>query len=435
MKSLTGKMLVLIVLTIAVCTAAFTGLSYFELQRSVTSQMKRDGATLAMTLKREIVTYGVSEAEELSGIFRSIRSASEGNIVYISLSDAHARILASSDDEAATLDGVSAASAEGDVSAVVTEQRTLGEMITTPDGRKVYNVSTDIAHAGNGTGSLNIGISLDDMHAHLRRSLMETVTASLLVMAAAIFAGVIASRRLIAPISTMSERVGQFADGNFSVGFPFRSKDEIGAMSVSLDAMRLSLRGMIDSIRRHADYVSNSSRALRSMIKDTTRSADEIGQATEALADGANELVSHAQTGAAGTALLAAALEQLSDKARHLVGATESARDANRDGVRSFHSLRTAIEEQSNASMSMRLRVEQLQGKSAAILDITTVIRGIAEQTNLLALNAMIESIRFRRSLAIGCRRTRTVDRSVPMVTSARHFFICTVSLYTILVG
>lgn len=111
-RSLTGKILAVLLSLIAVCAVSFALVSHTEIQRSMTSQMKSDGTTLVANIKREIVKDELLNLQELQQVFQTIQQDSGGNIVYISLADAKGQVIVSDsslrkEGEGAVADAVS----------------------------------------------------------------------------------------------------------------------------------------------------------------------------------------------------------------------------------------------------------------------------------------------------------------------------------------
>lgn len=408
-RSLTGKILIVIVLLILVCTTAFASVSYVELKRSVTSQMKSDGTALITNIKNEIIKYKVLDLQELQGIFKDIKEQSGNSISYISLSDAQSNVIVSdsalretgggSEGEgqasgAGATDATSSASAKGNVAEVVNHQTTLGQMLKTASGEEVYNVSTDFTYNSDLSGALNVGISLTSMQEQIRRSLMETLLISLAIMVLAIFIGTIAARRMIRPLVTMSKGIKEFAKGDFTVGFEYKGRDEIGAISGALNQMREALSRLVGDIQRNAHKIAASSQECTAMIAETTRAVEGISSATGELAGGAENLANYSQDGMDRLNVLADEIQLLAQQADFMKERTRATREANQVGLGSIRELLDAINDNARVTEGIAEQVEDLGLKSERISQITTVIKEIAEQTKLLALNAMIESAR-----------------------------------------
>ena len=54
--------------------------------------MKNDGQTLVTTIKRELIQNNVTQLKDMQQIFTEIKQMSNGNISYISLSDANSKV-------------------------------------------------------------------------------------------------------------------------------------------------------------------------------------------------------------------------------------------------------------------------------------------------------------------------------------------------------
>lgn len=401
-RSLTGKMLAMILSLILVCAVSFTLVSYYEVQRSMTRQMKSDGTTLVTNIKREIVSNELLNLEELQQVFQRIKQEGEGNIVYISLSDASGEVIVSDNSklregEAAATDATSSASTastSGDLSAVVTRQETQGSILETSGGEKVYNISTNFAYSAELSGALNVGISLKSMYAQIREALLETIMISLVILVFAVGVGIAVARKMIKPITMMSKQIKAFAEGDFTAEFTHHSQDEIGKMAADLADMRQTLGGMVEKIQKNANQVFSGSQRLASMIDETSTAAKEVSKATDALAGGSADLAVNAQGGLERLNRLAEEIISLTQRADLMKASVERTREANQTSMGSMKHLQQAIRENAEVTLNIEEQVNDLSAKSEAISQVTSVIKTIAEQTNLLALNAMIESAR-----------------------------------------
>lgn len=397
-KSLTIKVVAIIVLLIMVCCAALTAISYLQIKRAVTNQMKSDGSTLVVNVKRELIKNQVSDLINLQKVFQEIKLESNGNIVYVSLSDEYANILVSDNSELSSGDGstdaVSSATSEGNVIEVISQQTTIGEILETSDGSKVYNVSTEFKLNEEIAGSLNLGISLQSMYDEIKRSMITTIAISAIIMLAAIGIGVISSGLMIRPITQMSSRLKAFSDGDFSVGFDYKSEDEIGKMADALNHMQETLKSMVGEIQSNAMEVLKNSGSLTIVCEDTSQVAGGIAEASEELAKASTDLAFNSQEGFERLNMLAEQISTIVRRTDTVKDSIEQTRDANRTGTQYIHDLQNAIDDNAEVTMKIKDMVEILNMKSTAIAEITNVIKNISKQTKLLALNAMIESAR-----------------------------------------
>jgi methyl-accepting chemotaxis protein len=365
--------------------------------------MKSDGTTLIQNVKREIKEEQVTSLALLQEIFKKIKEESNDNIVYVSLSDENAQVIVSNDilldsgtEEGA--DAVSSATTEGDVTEVLEQQTTMGQIITIGTGEKVYNVSTDIALTEEISGALNLGISLTSMNAQIKQALLQTSMLAILIMVIAIVAGVIMARRIIHPITMMSNRLKHFAKGDFTVGFTSKRKDEIGEMGNALNEMQLTLRGMVGDISQSAGKVAQSSQELTTVCGETSGMAEGIAKASGELATASTALATNSVEGFERLNALANEITLITERADGMRSSITETKIANETGLKHISGLLEAVTANEQVTYKIKDMVDTLGYKSEAITDITNVIKNISEQTKLLALNAMIESARAGES-------------------------------------
>lgn len=448
-KTLTAKMLSVVTLLVFICTIAFTALSYCEIRRSATMQMKSDGTTLITIIRRELIGNDKLDRKEYQTLFREIKEESKGNIVYVSISDENSNIIvsdnSSTEDSGNALDGmssvtanssnsdavssatagsdaVSSATADSDtdgvssasaedsdidaVSSVTTKSNpiglvgfdeTVGQMLMVGD-KEVYNISTGCTYNGGLSGSLNIGISLNGMNRQIQQSFVKIILISISIILFALAVGMCLARGLMKPISKMSERLKAFAEGDFTVGFEFNSKDEVGEMSLALDNMRQTLSAMVADIQKNAKQVLESSGNLTSVIDETSTAAHGITKASEELAMGSSDLAINAQEGLLSLNRLAEEINKIDQQADIMKAGIEQTKEANQVGTNSLQELQSAIDDNADVTDKISGQVDLLTEKSKAISQITSVTKNIAKQTQLLALNTSIESARAGES-------------------------------------
>lgn len=400
--SLTGKMLGMIVLLMTICAVSFTLVSYYEVQRSMTSQMKSDGTTLVTNIKREIISNEMLDMEQLQKMFQIIMEEGNGNLVYVSLFDPQGNLIVSDNSQlpgksAKEVDAVTSASvtkSDVDLTTIVANQETTGKMLKMASGEKVYNISTDFTYNQELSGALNLGISLKSMNEQIRDALIETIGMSLIILLLAVGLGIWMGRRMIRPIQKMSKCIKRYAAGDFTEEFHHHSQDEIGKMAQDLAHMRSKLGGMMENIQQRASQVTFGSQQLSVMIGESSQAAKEISTATEALATGSSDLAVHAQEGFERLNSLAEEIVALTARADQMKARIEETQEANQTTMNSMKQLQKAIRDNAEVTVNIEEQVNDLSDKSQSITQVTTVIKAVAEQTHLLALNAMIESAR-----------------------------------------
>jgi len=226
------------------------------------------------------------------------------------------------------------------------------------------------------------------------------------------------------------------ASGNYKVRAKIESKDEIGQLATSFNAMldfittalekaegerdELQKRLMVflvlvsdvgkgDLTKRGevtADMFGNMADAFNLMIqrfaklmKQVRESAESVNTSAGALRDNAGQMAGTAKRQADESVKTLSAIEQLasqmrqvaetagasSESAKQVLQATEQGRVAVQETVQDMQNIRSAVQRMSK-------QVKALGDRSVEITQIVSTIRDIANQTNLLALNAAIEA-------------------------------------------
>jgi methyl-accepting chemotaxis protein len=207
-------------------------------------------------------------------------------------------------------------------------------------------------------------------------------------------------RRVIMPLATLTNAVGDLAAGRHDVTIPTIDRaDEIGAMAGSLQVFKEALiakkaadeaaaveadakiqRGQcVDKITRDfeamvgeiVDIVSSASTELESFAGTLTATAERSEQLTTMVAEASEEASTNVQSVASATEEMASSVNEISRQVQ------DSARIANE-----------AVEQ----AQKTNDRVGELAKAAARIGDVVELIN--TGQTNLLALNATIEAAR-----------------------------------------
>ena len=226
------------------------------------------------------------------------------------------------------------------------------------------------------------------------------------------------------------------ASGNYKVRAKIESKDEIGQLATSFNAMldyittalekaegerdELQKRLMVflvlvsdvgkgDLTKRGevtADMFGNMADAFNLMIqrfaqlmKQVRAAAESVNTSAGMLRDNAGQMAGTAKRQADESVKTLGAVEQLasqmrqvaetagasSESAKQVLQATEQGRVAVQETVQDMQNIRSAVQRMSK-------QVKALGDRSLEISHIVSTIRDIANQTNLLALNAAIEA-------------------------------------------
>lgn len=396
-QSLLVKIRSLVVLIILICSFSYMTVSYFEIKNAVTSQMKSDGSTLVLNMKREInkASYDVNETQN---VFQSVISEGNGNILYVSITDETGNIIVSdtmiADGGNGSWDGTSSATTSSKKEIVQGGENTSGQELKTSGGKRVFNVATEIQYGENLSSELNIGLSLDGMANEIKGAFVDMAISSAIIMAVVLILSSILTKRMIQPIVAMSKTLDTYAEGDFTVNTVHQGKDEIGRMSQALNRMGSTMNAMVGDIQEHANAVKKSSTSLSHVLQEMTTTEIGISKGSEELAAGSYELASNSEQGIASLNALSRDIEDIYTLSDSMKVHMEATKEANENGTKYVEELQTAIHSNLLTNQMIHEKVELLTEKSESINNITAIIMNIASQTNLVALNARIESAR-----------------------------------------
>ena len=212
----------------------------------------------------------------------------------------------------------------------------------------------------------------------------EVGTLQIIAIALILFAALLTyalQRHLTRMLAQMDAALEHWARGDFTHAVNLHSwLGEVQRIAQALNRLRDYLAGLVDTLRRHAGEVGDSSHSLAGLSQalhaSAERQAEGDSQVHEAL--GALELSIQQVAGDA---------DQAAEASRLAGEATQQSQRVIERSLDELHSLVQAV--RGNAEGIARLAEE-----SAAIEQVLDVIGALAEQTNLLALNAAIEAAR-----------------------------------------
>jgi len=292
---------------------------------------------------------------------------------------------------------------------------TAEEMFDSFIGRDEINesISIDNESAIKGIAVLNEEIikarAASATHVQEGIASVETISKILLIAVAVLLLGItllmswFTTRRLGAPLKSMTEAMTELAGGNLEVEVPAQDRgDEIGEMATAVQVFkdnallviqmeseqkekdehaeqerRQLMNDMADdfetSVGGVVESVSSASSALQSSARALTATSDKTNDQATAVASASEEASANVQTVASASEELSSSIDEISRQVQHSTTVADA-----------------AVDEAERAN-------ELIQGLADAagrIGEVVSLITDIADQTNLLALNATIEAAR-----------------------------------------
>jgi len=227
---------------------------------------------------------------------------------------------------------------------------------------------------------------------------LVAVLAGVFALIVYLYSGFYVSTR--ATLRQLGKAMGKVADGDMTVSFQARSRDELGELGQGFNDTVQRIRGLIDQVGRTVVAVEEQASQVLAVSVRSNQAVSGQREQIEQVATAMNQMSATAQEVARSAALAADGAQQVNQE-------SASGRDLVQRQQGSIDRLAAEIDQSVGA-------INQLASDSQAIGRVLEVIRSIAEQTNLLALNAAIEAARAGeqgRGFAVVADEVRTLAR------------------------
>jgi len=211
---------------------------------------------------------------------------------------------------------------------------------------------------------------------------------------AAVIISIVMGQSITKPIKAIVSVVEKIKDGDLTQQVEVKSNDETLLLADGINAMTLSVKGLIAEANHVSSDMVDAASNLAAMSEETNATVDQVAVTVQEISKGTRETAEDAENGAGIAGDIKDQFIVLMDNSNAMKENAELAKEMNKVGSTALDSLREKSSETNEANGKVRTAVFNLDKNTSAITEIIETITSIAEQTNLLALNASIEAAR-----------------------------------------
>lgn len=221
-------------------------------------------------------------------------------------------------------------------------------------------------------------------------SILFTVIACIIAIAiGTIIAGSVGNA-----ITKLVHTISKASQGDLTVTFETRQRDEFQLLANSLEHMMESMRSLIGEVAEIGLEFANSSEIVSKTSADILESTRGTSLAIEEIEQGAISQAKDTEVCLYSMSDLSNKINQVYENTGEIEQIADNTKQTVSEGIHIVDDLNDKSRATSNITQMVISEIGELEAQSQAIGGFVNIINEIAEQTNLLSLNASIEAAR-----------------------------------------
>ncbi|MBP7175692.1 MAG: methyl-accepting chemotaxis protein [Thermoclostridium sp.] len=220
---------------------------------------------------------------------------------------------------------------------------------------------------------------------------------TLFILAASLLAVLVVAliaRGISRSIDSLKKSIYQVSEGDLTVQFDTKRKDEFFALSSGISDMMDHMRTLIGEVQNVAGTVSGSSVSLTGTAEALLDATKGISMAIDEIGQGIVQQSSDAERSLHQMSNLSEQINQVYSNTNEIGQIANVTQNVAKEGMLIIDELRSKSKATSDITQDVILKIKNAKGQSRKIEGFVNIINAIASQTNLLSLNASIEAAR-----------------------------------------